>query len=97
MATENNVRQRNPKNRVPPAQAPSTNSVSDEPEEGTRVISVLDVIRILVTLVATSLALSYYITSGESVLWGWQPWLTRPGLLKSYLVCRNRPSLPVPS
>ena len=60
--------------------------ISYELEETSPVISVLDVIRIIFTICAASCAFSYYITSGESVLWGYRPWITRPDLVKAYLV-----------
>jgi hypothetical protein len=50
-------------------------------------ISLLDIVRILVTLVLASTALSYYTTSGASLIWGYQrPWFTRWPLLRAYLV-----------
>ena len=82
------IRQRNPKSEST-AKATSTASAADVPdevEEASPVVSVLDVLRIIVTLCAASCALSYYLTSGESVLWGFRPWLTRPQLLKAYFV-----------
>ena len=48
------------------------------------VISLLDVFRIILTLLATSCALSYYLTSGDSFVWNFQPWFAKPGALKSY-------------
>lgn len=85
------IRQRNPKsedsaktNPTPPT--PPTNDVPNEAEDSSPVISILDLIRIIVTLCAASCALSYYLTSGESLLWGYRPWLTRPQLLKTYFV-----------
>lgn len=51
-----------------------------------RGISVLDILRILVTLIITSCGLSYYVTNSESVLWGYRPWYTRWPVLKAYLV-----------
>ena len=83
------IRQRNPKAKSTAKIAPLTSSadnVPDEVEDASSVISVLDIIRITFTICAASCALSYYITSGESVLWGYRPWLTRPQLLKAYLV-----------
>jgi hypothetical protein len=82
------VRQRNPQTEstTKTTPAPSANSVPDEVEDVSPVISILDVIRIIFTLCAASCALSYYITSGESMLWGYRPWLTQPQLLKAYFV-----------
>ena len=68
---------------------------AEEAEDRSPLISVLDIIRIIVTLCAASCALSYYLTSGESVLWGYRPWLTRPQLLKAYLVSHAQPFLSV--
>ncbi|KAF5855376.1 hypothetical protein ETB97_009338 [Aspergillus alliaceus] len=47
--------------------------------------SILDIIRVLVTLVVASCGLSYYMTSSESVLWGYRPWFTRWPVLIRYL------------
>ncbi|KAJ9200901.1 hypothetical protein DTO164E3_725 [Paecilomyces variotii] len=48
-------------------------------------ISLLDVIRVIVTLVVGSCALSYFVTSSESFLWGYRPWFTRWPVVLSYL------------
>ncbi|KAA8651432.1 hypothetical protein EYZ11_006027 [Aspergillus tanneri] len=48
-------------------------------------IGILDIIRLLVTLAAASCGLSYYITSSESLLWGYRPWFTRWPVLMRYL------------
>ena len=50
-------------------------------------ISFLDVLRIILTLFLSSAALSYFITSGESLLWGFKPWWSRPAVVKAHLVC----------
>lgn len=50
-------------------------------------ISLLDIIRVLVTLVIASCGLSYYMTSSESLLWGYRPWFTRWPLVVRYIVC----------
>jgi hypothetical protein len=82
------VRQRNLKSDPTLKTSPTTSAdeVADEVEDASPVISVLDIIRIIFTLCVASCALSYYLTSGESVLWGYRPWLTRPQLLKAYFV-----------
>ncbi|KAJ6160376.1 hypothetical protein N7470_003772 [Penicillium chermesinum] len=51
-----------------------------------RGISVLDIIRVLVTLVLAILGLSYYTTNGESFLWGYRPWFTRLPVVMNYLL-----------
>ncbi|KAE8373838.1 cytochrome b5-like heme/steroid binding domain-containing protein [Aspergillus bertholletiae] len=48
-------------------------------------LSVLDVIRVVVTLIVASCGLSYYMTSTESVLWGYRPWFTRWPVLVRYI------------
>lgn len=60
----------------------------DEDEEGFY-ISLLDVIRIILTLIALSSGLSYYTTSGESFIWGYEkqrPWWMRYNDIKQFLV-----------
>lgn len=49
-------------------------------------ISVLDVIRILATFIIVTLGVSYYISNGESVLFGYKPWFTRWPVVKQYMV-----------
>jgi hypothetical protein len=85
------VRQRNLKS-DPTSKTSPTTSADEVPEEveASPAISVLDIIRIIFTLCVASCALSYYLTSGESVLWGYRPWLTRPQLLKAYFVSYAR-------
>lgn len=57
----------------------STTSVASEPEDTqTRVISLLDILRVIITLIGIAGAVSYYITSGESLLYGYKPWFTNP-------------------
>ncbi|KAL2809314.1 cytochrome b5-like heme/steroid binding domain-containing protein [Aspergillus granulosus] len=51
-----------------------TSSRRREPPSGG--ISFVDVVRVLVTLVAVSCGLSYYLTSSESLTWGYKPWFT---------------------
>lgn len=49
-------------------------------------ISVLDILRVLVTLLVASCGLSYYVTSSESFLWGYRPWCTKWPLVVQYFV-----------
>lgn len=61
----------------------------DEGDDEERFISVLDVIRVLVTLVLLSVGLSYYVTAGESYIWGFEkdrPWWMRYNDVKQFLV-----------
>ncbi|CEO59483.1 hypothetical protein PMG11_04158 [Penicillium brasilianum] len=48
-------------------------------------LSLLDIIRIIATLILASCGLSYYITNSESLLWGYRPWFTRWPVVKTYL------------
>lgn len=54
--------------------------------------SLLDALRVLTTLVALTLLLSYYLTSGDSWTFNYRPWYTRPGRLGAYIVCCQFPS-----
>lgn len=65
-----------------PSKPRSKSNKSSSNENG---ISVLDIIRLLVTLVAASCGLSYYITSSESLLWGYRPWFTKWPLVVRYI------------
>lgn len=66
---------------------------SHEPGNG-HGVSVLDIVRVLATLVLASCGLSYYMTNYESLLWGYRPWFTRWPVVKSYLVSLFRTSHP---
>ncbi|KAJ5764856.1 hypothetical protein N7520_004415 [Penicillium odoratum] len=48
-------------------------------------ISVLDIIRVLATLILATLGTSYYMTNGESLLFGYRPWYTRWPVVKQYI------------
>lgn len=66
--------------RRPPKSQPSSTSTPapsppDEVDDSTaRVLSPLDVLRVILTLLTVSCALSYYLTSGSSFLWNYHPW-----------------------
>lgn len=49
-------------------------------------ISLLDIVRVLVTLLVASCGLSYYVTSSESLIWGYRPWFTKWPLVMQYIV-----------
>ncbi|KAJ5592167.1 hypothetical protein N7537_009071 [Penicillium hordei] len=59
-------------------------SGNDETDQD-RSISVLDIIRVIVTLLIACGGLSYYMTSFESVLWGYRPWYTRWPVVKQWV------------
>ena len=65
-----------------------TVKIDDDDDEDFR-ISLLDVLRVIVTLVVLSVGLSYYVTSGESYIWGFErqrPWWMRYNDIKQFLV-----------
>lgn len=67
--------------------SPSSRKVSTkvEVEDASPVISLLDILRILVTVLGICLAASYYVTSGESFIFGYpRPWFTKPARLKQF-------------
>ncbi|EXJ68448.1 uncharacterized protein A1O5_08240 [Cladophialophora psammophila CBS 110553] len=83
MATASSTRRRPP--RVESAASKSTTSSPpspDEPEDTTsRVISPLDILRVILTLIFASCLLSYYLTSGTSLLFKYNPWFLNPSQL----------------
>lgn len=65
-----------------------TVKIDDDDDEDFR-ISLLDVLRVIVTFVVLSVGLSYYVTSGESYIWGFErqrPWWMRYNDIKQFLV-----------
>lgn len=67
-----------------------SSSSSDRLSAPKQAVSALDIFRILCTLVALTLSLSYYLTSGQSLAFGYRPWFTRADRLKAYVVCDGR-------
>ncbi|KAJ5948310.1 hypothetical protein N7466_001325 [Penicillium verhagenii] len=53
--------------------------------EEDRGISVLDIVRVLATVALATFGISYYITNGESVLFGSRPWFTRWPVVKQFI------------
>jgi predicted heme/steroid binding protein len=76
------VRQRVPK--TPTTSSPSADDVPSEVEDTGRVLSILDILRVFLTLMGVSCALSYYLTSGDSLIWGHKSWLAKPGAFVQY-------------
>lgn len=58
---------------------------ASDPDEGPDRLSLPDVLRILAGLFLLSSTLSYFIT-GNSILWGYRPAITRPARIKAWLV-----------
>ncbi|KAJ5970169.1 Cytochrome b5 [Penicillium vulpinum] len=48
-------------------------------------IGLLDIIRVIVIILIACGGLSYYMTSSESVLWGYRPWYTRWPVVKQWV------------
>ncbi|RAH79853.1 heme/steroid binding domain protein [Aspergillus japonicus CBS 114.51] len=82
-------RQKPTNNNKGTSKAGSTNSsnkkASSSSSKNARGLSILDIIRVLATLVIASCGLSYYMTSSESLLWGYRPWFTRLPVLMRFL------------
>lgn len=81
--------QQRERNRLEKDNKKRTVKVDDDDEENFY-ISLLDVLRIIVTFVVLSVGLSYYVTSGESYIWGFErqrPWWMRYNDIKQFLVC----------
>ena len=55
-------------------------------DENDHRISLLDILRVIASVIVFSCSLSYYMTNGESYLWGYRPWFTRWPVMKAYLV-----------
>lgn len=77
------VRHRQTKNESSPSARTDVNERLREEDDGPGV-SLLDVLRIIVTLIAISGAVSYYLTSGESLIWGHKAWYTNPKAVVQY-------------
>lgn len=58
-------------------------------DEEPRGISLVDILRVLVTMAVASCGLSYYMTSSESLLWGYRPWFTKWPEVIRYIVRRR--------
>lgn len=71
-----------------PSNAAPSKKVSTEVEvedESSAVISVIDILRVVSTLIGICLAASYYVTSGESLIFGLpRPWFTKPAEIRQY-------------
>lgn len=75
------TRRRGPKSSFSASKS-STPNVADELEElDSRIISPLDILRVLVTLIFAACLLSYYLTSGTSFLFNYNPWFLNPSKL----------------
>ncbi|KAF2461802.1 hypothetical protein BDY21DRAFT_277101 [Lineolata rhizophorae] len=77
---------------APPSTSDSTSdstsktppSRADADDDSRNKLGVLDVLRLLGGAALLSCALSWYISNGESLLWGWRPWFVRGQALRSW-------------
>ena len=69
----------------PTASTQTADNVPSKAKASGRVLSILDVFRVILTLVGVSCAVSYYVSSGNSLIWGYKPWFTQPGALNRYM------------
>ncbi|KAH0828228.1 hypothetical protein AYO21_03787 [Fonsecaea monophora] len=85
--TDTSATRRRPPRAQPAAtkSAAASTTTSDEPEDTTsRVISPLDILRVILTLAFASCLLSYYLTSGTSLLYKYEPWFLNPSKLSQW-------------
>ncbi|ERF72117.1 hypothetical protein EPUS_02908 [Endocarpon pusillum Z07020] len=69
-----------------PSSASANQDKTTSKESKTRAgISLTDLVRTLTTLLAVSLSLSYYLTSGDSLTFHYRPWFTKPTQLKAWI------------
>jgi predicted heme/steroid binding protein len=78
------IRQRTGKASSAATTTPNASTKRKADEEGSGV-SLLDIVRILVTVIGLSCALSYYLTTGNSLIWGYHAWFTNPSAVAQYL------------
>ncbi|EXJ94917.1 hypothetical protein A1O1_00035 [Capronia coronata CBS 617.96] len=79
------IRQRAPKGQPPSNPSKRAYAQPDEVEDANSpVISVLDILRIILTLITVSSALSYYLTSGSSYFWNYNPWFANPSQVERW-------------
>lgn len=77
------IRQR--KTRVNGSSSEKVSTKVEVEDSSSSVISLLDVLRIVVTVLCISVASSFYLTSGDSLIFGLpRPWFTKPAELKQY-------------
>ena len=65
---------------------PKKVSTEVEVEDSTSsIVSVIDILRVVFTAIGITLAVSYYVTSGESLIFGLpRPWFTKPAEVRQY-------------
>ncbi|KAK7898039.1 hypothetical protein LTR67_004671 [Exophiala xenobiotica] len=73
---DSSVRQRQQKIKSPSSLQELSSQPDEVEDQSSRVISLLDVLRVIITLIGVSCALSYYLTSGSSFIWNYHPWFS---------------------
>ncbi|KAF2087155.1 cytochrome b5, partial [Saccharata proteae CBS 121410] len=48
-------------------------------------ITALDILRVLSGVLLLSCTLSYFVTAGDSILWGQRPWFSRAGVVRAWI------------
>ncbi|KIY02114.1 uncharacterized protein Z520_02252 [Fonsecaea multimorphosa CBS 102226] len=89
MANASSTRRRQPRSQPEASKSATTSPTTspDEPEDTTsRVISPLDILRVILTLIFASCLLSYYLTSGTSLLFKYEPWFLNPSKLAHWWI-----------
>lgn len=90
-------RQVAPEKQQPPSATPSKEKKKGRKNASSNAsISLLDIVRVLGTLLVASCGLSYYVTSSESLLWGYRPWFTKWPLVMQYIVSSIPPPVHYP-
>lgn len=83
-STNTDLRQRKPNGSASQRTGPATTAVEVE-DASSPVITVLDIFRIIFALLAVTAGASYYLTSGESYIFGLpRPWFTKPAEIRQY-------------
>ncbi|KAK7613572.1 hypothetical protein BKA81DRAFT_97437 [Phyllosticta paracitricarpa] len=69
----------------PGAANSKANKNNRDDDSGIGGIGVVDLLRVLGGLLLLSTALSYWVTAGDSLLWGWRPWFARGAGLRAWM------------
>jgi predicted heme/steroid binding protein len=80
---QSTTRRRGPK--AAPSPSKSTSTHQELEDSTSRVISPLDLLRVVLTLILASCLLSYYLTSGSSFLFNQNPWFLNPSKVLGWL------------
>ncbi|KAJ9616828.1 hypothetical protein H2200_000547 [Cladophialophora chaetospira] len=82
--SDSKPRRRRPKPSNSPSKSITTTADGDLEDTNSRIISPLDILRVLLTLIFASGLLSYYLTSGKSLLFNYNPWFLNASKLSHW-------------